>query len=648
MVHLPMKTQVSFAAHRRRGGGPEVYIRWTHLADVVFSGRAGARVPRCRSPVAELLEDDIMRPHRPLAVIRSLATIRSLVVTATLLVATAPGVLAETDAFVEEYADHPLGVVDHLNYDGVAALDAHWMRMPVSWRYIEPVDDEFNWSSGLDTWLAEAEARDINGTLIIACNQFWATGHGTEQDWPSHPPADMQQVYDPAFGYSESYYDFISNLLINYGSRIDRLTIENEVNTREFWAGTMDEYRRLVATARKAVDEHAPHILLFDSGVGSGSLGVAIAEWMIDSGEVPADEILTFVNDYYEYDVYAPLNFGSLEELQYWIYQPFVQENNKRVDTMFGAVAEHIDGLNFKFTNSAWLLPTLVEWVDRRLALHGYSLPLKVNNEASNWPRGSAVEEGQNLFEMVVLGLASGVDKTIWFPYSDEFTNSPRLGLLDENGDPTLQAFAFQTLGQYIGNVFEFVSADTLGDDILRFRFSEEGDSRIGCDVMWWDDGGHGSGSEMVSYELPPFTEAVTRISYDGMATDVPMNGDTLTTTVPEGGEIYMYTLTPIGVPTDPAVVPVLSQNAPNPFRTSTTIELSLPESIDGEAVALRIFDAQGRRVRTLASGPMSAGTHALTWDGRDDRGIALPVGSYWYRLRTAESTVSRRLLLVR
>lgn len=550
--------------------------------------------------------------------------------------------------FLEEYATHPLGVVDHTNYDAVRDLGARWMRMPVAWKYVETEDGVYNWSSGISTWLDEAHAAGLNGSIVISCNQFWATGQsGSSSDWPSYPPVDLSLDYDPDHAYSETYYDFISSLVTEYRDLIDRITIENEANTNIFWAGTSDDYRRLVATAAKAVEDHAPEILVFDSGVGSGSLGVAVAEWMIESATVDPQEILDFVNDFYAHDVYAPLEFDSFEELSYWIRQPFVRENNKKVDSMLGAVTPYVDGLNFKFTSSSWLLPTLVEWIDRRLARYGYTVPLKVNNEASNWPMGSSSAEAQNLFKMVILSLANGVDQTIWFPYSNALTNTPRKGLLDQNGDPTLQADAFTTLGQYIGTTFTFDREDVLGDGVHRYRFVAEGDVRPALDVMWWDDGGHGNGSESVTYTLPTFTDHVLRVGYLGATTELP-GGPELTTTVDHRGQMFLYTFSPLDVDPSPGSAPAVTQNAPNPFHEATTIVFSIPESLGGDALTLRVYDAGGRAVRTLASGSWPSGAHAVSWDGRDDDGRPQAAGTYWYRLTTREGSSSRRMLLLR
>ena len=90
-----------------------------------------------------------------------------------------------------------------------------------------------------------------------------------------------------------------------------------------------------------------------------------------------------------------------------------------------------------------------------------------------------------------------------------------------------------------------------------------------------------------------------------------------------------------------------LSQNVPNPFNPSTTIRFSLPSDYAG-LVTLSVYDVLGRRVRTLLSGPMEAGTHAVTWLGRDDKGHLTASGVYLYRLVTETGQRQGRMTLVR
>jgi subtilisin family serine protease len=88
-----------------------------------------------------------------------------------------------------------------------------------------------------------------------------------------------------------------------------------------------------------------------------------------------------------------------------------------------------------------------------------------------------------------------------------------------------------------------------------------------------------------------------------------------------------------------------LAQNQPNPFNPSTTIGFSLGE---GGQVSLLVFDVSGRLVRTLANGPLAAGAHAVSWDGRDDHGQAAPSGIYLYRLTANGETTTRRMTMLK
>jgi hypothetical protein len=86
-----------------------------------------------------------------------------------------------------------------------------------------------------------------------------------------------------------------------------------------------------------------------------------------------------------------------------------------------------------------------------------------------------------------------------------------------------------------------------------------------------------------------------------------------------------------------------LSQNSPNPFRSSTEISLALPA---GTEYTLTIFNAVGQRVRQY-SGTGRMGAASVSWDGRDDAGADVAAGTYVYQLRAGEAVMSRRMVLV-
>lgn len=85
---------------------------------------------------------------------------------------------------------------------------------------------------------------------------------------------------------------------------------------------------------------------------------------------------------------------------------------------------------------------------------------------------------------------------------------------------------------------------------------------------------------------------------------------------------------------------------APNPFNPRTVLSARLP--VDG-AWTLAVHDVRGRRVRTLATGVVAAGTQRWTWDGRDDVGAEAASGVYHALLAGPDGHRARtRLTLVR
>jgi flagellar hook assembly protein FlgD len=63
--------------------------------------------------------------------------------------------------------------------------------------------------------------------------------------------------------------------------------------------------------------------------------------------------------------------------------------------------------------------------------------------------------------------------------------------------------------------------------------------------------------------------------------------------------------------------------------------------------VSLEIVDVLGRRVAGLVDGRVAAGTHAVTWSGRDDAGHLVPAGIYFQRLRTEGAVQSSKLVVI-
>ena len=83
-----------------------------------------------------------------------------------------------------------------------------------------------------------------------------------------------------------------------------------------------------------------------------------------------------------------------------------------------------------------------------------------------------------------------------------------------------------------------------------------------------------------------------------------------------------------------------LSQNFPNPFNPTTTINFTLPLSGN---VKLTIFNVLGQEIKILANGFKEAGIYTFNFDASD-----LNSGMYIYKIETGSYTQTRKMTLVK
>jgi flagellar hook assembly protein FlgD len=111
-------------------------------------------------------------------------------------------------------------------------------------------------------------------------------------------------------------------------------------------------------------------------------------------------------------------------------------------------------------------------------------------------------------------------------------------------------------------------------------------------------------------------------------------------------GILSIDTVTAVGDDASgPPQATTLAAIYPNPFNPRTTIAYELAEAA---TVKLAIYDLRGMQVRVLEAGSRPGGRHQTIWDGQDDQGRAVPAGTYFCRLSTAQGSQTRKLTLAR
>ena len=100
--------------------------------------------------------------------------------------------------------------------------------------------------------------------------------------------------------------------------------------------------------------------------------------------------------------------------------------------------------------------------------------------------------------------------------------------------------------------------------------------------------------------------------------------------------------------PPDDAIAPAVTRlrhSFPNPFNPHTTVRFDLRRA---GPVRIRVYDAAGRLVSQLLDEHRPAGTHDVTWTGRDNAGRTVAAGVYFIRLEGDGMVDTQRVALVK
>jgi hypothetical protein len=88
-----------------------------------------------------------------------------------------------------------------------------------------------------------------------------------------------------------------------------------------------------------------------------------------------------------------------------------------------------------------------------------------------------------------------------------------------------------------------------------------------------------------------------------------------------------------------------LAQNYPNPFSSSTAITYKLNKQAD---VQVTIYDILGREVKTYSAQQQGTGIHGVTWDGKNNWGMRISSGVYFYKVKTGNEMQIKKMIYSR
>lgn len=90
-----------------------------------------------------------------------------------------------------------------------------------------------------------------------------------------------------------------------------------------------------------------------------------------------------------------------------------------------------------------------------------------------------------------------------------------------------------------------------------------------------------------------------------------------------------------------------LAQNYPNPFNPLTRIQFSIPTGF-ARPVSVRIYDVQGRLVKTVFEGIKEPGIYTFDWNGTDEIGHNVSSGIYFCNFIAGDVVMTRKMMLLK
>ena len=89
----------------------------------------------------------------------------------------------------------------------------------------------------------------------------------------------------------------------------------------------------------------------------------------------------------------------------------------------------------------------------------------------------------------------------------------------------------------------------------------------------------------------------------------------------------------------------ILHPAYPNPFNTSTALNYQL---FANSMVKIDIFNILGYRVKTVLNEKQAPGYKTIVWDGKNESGLPVGAGLYFYQLQTPTYIHTKKMVLVR
>ena len=89
----------------------------------------------------------------------------------------------------------------------------------------------------------------------------------------------------------------------------------------------------------------------------------------------------------------------------------------------------------------------------------------------------------------------------------------------------------------------------------------------------------------------------------------------------------------------------MVHDNYPNPFNPSTNIPYTI---LIENFISITIYDLNGIRIKSLINKYSHAGNHTVKWNGKDEKGIFVSAGVYFYSIEAGNLRQTKKMILLK
>lgn len=305
----------------------------------------------------------------------------------------------------------------------------------LSWCDIERTEGQRDWSA-VDQVAQRSRELGITLNLKIRIGVCWATG-GTAQ----HTRGQANKTESAMPRDIATYQRFVTELVTRYRPYgVTRYAVENEVNAPQYWAGTPDDYVRLVTAAADAIHGADPAARVVDSGISSVAYGFGVVDRLVRAGRI--DEAITAYGAYFQRRVGTRGRKIPTVADEATLRRALADETNARNVASLAATEGLLDSgvvqvrqLHFYEHHDG--VPALLDYLTAETPA---GAPIEAWEVGQFWrdSDGDAASRAEEVVKVTSRLLAGGITQVMWLPLGYNPQNRAgsevRYGLLEPDG----------------------------------------------------------------------------------------------------------------------------------------------------------------------------------------------------------------------